>query len=520
MPAFDIDFSTYPAGANTQDVPAGFLRVQGTGNWISYITGNPKHWFVSTGVVNGYVAYYKKDGFDIANTGFAEIDFVTPPTGGAFALVVGNWQTVSGNVTLYYWGYGGQIILYVNGGGTVIASAFPNENIRMRIARNVDSFTFTVTRLNTNTVVHTSTQTVLGISQFVRILQAEVGYKIQRFAGEGNSNATFNFRVKLSPPSLSDYTQAATAWDTSRELTEINLTNDAPLNQNTNWNGVITGFIKPLYSETYTFSIESDDFGQMYLDDVALGTFASSLTGIVTAQISLVANQIYAFRVHHNQSTPPEYLRVRWQSASQALQFVPASLPPELIAALNPVVIDPIETIRPPATYPNTNIIIPPSPIGAAPQTLTTSAAPFEGLAADVLRGFDNLGYAMLRPKRLSGIAKLEDDIWRITSRILLQTSLRTRLVASEQGLLAARIKRELENPVNWWAGQDTPIVLQKIVITRRDIARIGGIALQADTDGDLAVFVNYLERSTGIEVQRDGLSTLTIPFGAFDGGN
>jgi hypothetical protein len=185
-----------------------------------------------------------------------------------------------------------------------------------------------------------------------------------------------------------------------------------------------------------------------------------------------------------------------------------------------PVIIDPIETIRPPATYPNTNITIPPSANGAAPQTLTTSAAPIEDLAADVLRGFDNLGYAMQRPKRLSGVAKLEDDIWRITSRILLQTSLRTRLVASEQGLLAARIKRELENPVNWWAGQETPIVLQKIVITRRDIARIGGIALQADADGDLAVFVNYLERSTGIEVQRDGLSALTIPFGAFDGGN
>jgi hypothetical protein len=180
----------------------------------------------------------------------------------------------------------------------------------------------------------------------------------------------------------------------------------------------------------------------------------------------------------------------------------------------------PVGTRQIAPTYPNTNVTIPSSAEGAAPQTLTTSAAPLEDLAADVLRGFDNLGYAMQRPKRLSGVAKLEDDIWRITSRILLQTSLRTRLVASEQGLLAARIKRELENPVNWWAGQDTPIVLQKIVITRRDIARIGGIALQADADGDLAVFVNYLERSTGIEVQRDGLSTLTIPFGAFDGGS
>jgi hypothetical protein len=198
-----------------------------------------------------------------------------------------------------------------------------------------------------------------------------------------------------------------------------------------------------------------------------------------------------------------------------------SAVPPEPpIVETQPQIIDPIDVILPPETYPNTNIAIPPSPVGAAPELLITYAAEFEDLSPDTLRGFDHIGYSMQRPKRSSGLSKLENGIWYIVNRVLLQNTLRIRLVASEQGLLAARIKRELENPANWWAGQETPIILEKIVITRRDIARIGGVAIQADSDGDLVVQVNYLERSTGIEVPRDGLSTLIIPFGAFDGGN
>jgi hypothetical protein len=154
------------------------------------------------------------------------------------------------------------------------------------------------------------------------------------------------------------------------------------------------------------------------------------------------------------------------------------------------------------------------------PLALMSDAEAVASLAdSSILRGF-TLRFELGRPARLIGTPKLEDDIALIIEDILLSRGLlRTTLTSGQQGLLAKTIKDALEDPGNWFAGQDTPIRIGKVVVTRREARKIGGVTIAASDSGNLAVDIQYLERDVGIEVERTGMTSLVIPLGAFDGG-
>lgn len=84
-----------------------------------------------------------------------------------------------------------------------------------------------------------------------------------------------------------------------------------------------TGQIKALYNELYTFSLLVDDIGKVYIDGQLL-IDATYTMGTVTAQMQLQAGRVYSIQIDYQAVTNPNYIYFKWQSASQALEFVPA----------------------------------------------------------------------------------------------------------------------------------------------------------------------------------------------------
>jgi hypothetical protein len=135
------------------------------------------------------------------------------------------------------------------------------------------------------------------------------------------------------------------------------------------------------------------------------------------------------------------------------------------------------------------------------------------------LRGMGTKLDRLGRPERLEGRAKLESDIAFIALGVLLERGLlKTALTAAQRGDLAADIVTALEDSNNWFIGQQTPITLGAVEITRRGSRRVTGVAVVGgDSEGNLDIVVTYAQRSVGIEVPSNE-QTVVIPFGGFDG--
>jgi hypothetical protein len=87
-----------------------------------------------------------------------------------------------------------------------------------------------------------------------------------------------------------------------------------------------TGFIVPLYSETYTFTTVSDDGVQLIINNQPVVTnwtdhSATSNSGPIT----LSAGQRYAITVAYYQGGGAAVIQLFWQSDRQAQQIVPQS---------------------------------------------------------------------------------------------------------------------------------------------------------------------------------------------------
>jgi hypothetical protein len=89
-----------------------------------------------------------------------------------------------------------------------------------------------------------------------------------------------------------------------------------------------TGFVRPRYTETYTFTTDSDDGvklwinGQLIVDDWKV----QGDTPTQSVPISLTANQLTSIQIeYYENGEGPATMVLQWQSASQALEVIPQS---------------------------------------------------------------------------------------------------------------------------------------------------------------------------------------------------
>lgn len=88
------------------------------------------------------------------------------------------------------------------------------------------------------------------------------------------------------------------------------------------WEGTIT----PLFSETYTFSVEHDDGVRLWVDNVATPLIDQWGTlGTHTATIALTAGTPYNFKLEFKDEVSVSKVKLRWSSTSQSLQIIPVT---------------------------------------------------------------------------------------------------------------------------------------------------------------------------------------------------
>lgn len=117
----------------------------------------------------------------------------------------------------------------------------------------------------------------------------------------------------------------------------------------------------------------------------------------------------------------------------------------------------------------------------------------------------------------LEGDPKLFDDVRRIALKTV-KTWIGKVLSDTDRGLLALEVSEQLENPSNWWAGQPSPVILSEVIITATSITQNKGVTVLGNDD-TVTVRVNYTERETGIRVDANSSTAITVPFGAIGRG-
>jgi len=106
---------------------------------------------------------------------------------------------------------------------------------------------------------------------------------------------------------------------------DIELINFNPISQTTNYSIEIIGYIKPQFSEEYTFYITSNDGDRLWVDNIILhNNWMSSSTDSQSISINLNAETWYPLRIH-TYNTTNQYFSIKWESTSQIQDFIPAS---------------------------------------------------------------------------------------------------------------------------------------------------------------------------------------------------
>jgi hypothetical protein len=88
-----------------------------------------------------------------------------------------------------------------------------------------------------------------------------------------------------------------------------------------------TGYIKPTYSEAYTFSMISDDGARLYIDGkLLIDDWHEHAKFDNRAQIPLIAGHKHDITVEYFENGWGEaYVQLSWSSASQPLEVIPSS---------------------------------------------------------------------------------------------------------------------------------------------------------------------------------------------------
>lgn len=86
-----------------------------------------------------------------------------------------------------------------------------------------------------------------------------------------------------------------------------------------------TGYIKPSYSEQYTFSADSDNVVSLYIGGTAVINSFNNNIYTRTGTISLTANTMYSFVLNYMEHNETAHMKLYWSSNSQTSQIVPNS---------------------------------------------------------------------------------------------------------------------------------------------------------------------------------------------------
>ena len=105
---------------------------------------------------------------------------------------------------------------------------------------------------------------------------------------------------------------------------EFNIVNYDPEGMVDNYSLAVYGYIKPVYSQTYTFYIEADDEIRLWVNgELLFVDWTGGNTGEQTAgTISLTADIWYPIYVEFVENTGGQKLVVRWSSTSQTKQII------------------------------------------------------------------------------------------------------------------------------------------------------------------------------------------------------
>ena len=105
----------------------------------------------------------------------------------------------------------------------------------------------------------------------------------------------------------------------------VDFTNYAPAGQASGYSMEVWGYIKPLYTENYTFTITSNDNFRIWINNalVRTGWTSGDHDNIQTDPIALTANTWYPIYIQHVQETSTEKLNLKWESTTQITQTVP-----------------------------------------------------------------------------------------------------------------------------------------------------------------------------------------------------
>lgn len=111
-------------------------------------------------------------------------------------------------------------------------------------------------------------------------------------------------------------------------FSSINFNSYTPAGHASNWSVRCQGFIKPVYTETYTFSVTTEEGARLWvngvniIDQFALQAGPQTYTG----SIALTANQWVPFLIDHfEDNIAGETLSLAWSSPSQAFELVHGS---------------------------------------------------------------------------------------------------------------------------------------------------------------------------------------------------
>jgi len=86
-----------------------------------------------------------------------------------------------------------------------------------------------------------------------------------------------------------------------------------------------TGYVKPQYSQSYTFYTDTNDGVRLWVNNQQIinSWTSSSTTQSKSGKITLVAGQKYAIKMEYYENTGSALAKLSWSSASQAKQIIP-----------------------------------------------------------------------------------------------------------------------------------------------------------------------------------------------------
>jgi hypothetical protein len=101
--------------------------------------------------------------------------------------------------------------------------------------------------------------------------------------------------------------------------TDLDLINFNPNGQSENYSLEIIGYIKPSFTQTYTFYITASGGARLWVDNTLLfNNWNNSIVDTASTTMLLTANKWYPIRLHSQHTINTQRLRLQWQSPSQA----------------------------------------------------------------------------------------------------------------------------------------------------------------------------------------------------------